>query len=49
MPPGPDLVGSDVGVDGLIKNMRAAKSEVERSALFDKAIVNSDIFLTARA
>ena len=48
MPPGPDLIGSDLGCEGLITNIKEARTDIERQKIFDKGIVNSDIFLTAK-
>lgn len=48
MPPGPELVGSDFGIDGLINAIKSAKTDIDRVKVFDKAVTNSDIFLTAK-
>ena len=48
MPPGADLVGSDDGISGLLKNISRADTESERQVMLSKALDNSDIFLTAK-
>ena len=48
MPPGPDLVGSDLGCEGLINNIKEARTDIERQKIFDKGVTNSDIYLTAK-
>lgn len=48
MPPGFDMIGSDAGVDGLVKNILRAPNDAERMEVFERAVCNSDIFLTSK-
>jgi Ran GTPase-activating protein (RanGAP) involved in mRNA processing and transport len=46
MPPSADLVGTDVGIDGLIKNIRSAETDAARKLMLDKALEHSDVYMT---
>lgn len=44
--PGSDMHGSDLGNRGLIRNIQAAASDIDRGRLFDKALTNTDIYFS---
>ena len=46
-PPGVDLYCSDLGNEGLVRNMQLCSLESDRARLFDKAVSNTDIYFTA--
>lgn len=41
-----ELRGSNIGNDGLIRNIQAAASDIDRGRLFDKAVTNTDIYFS---
>lgn len=46
-PPGVDLYCTDLGNEGLVKNMQLCSLESDRARLFDKAVSNTDIYFTS--
>ena len=48
LPPGAESVADDAGIESLVHNISSAATDAERQALLDKAISNSDIYLTAQ-
>ena len=46
MPPSADLVGTDVGIDGLIRNITNAETDAARKLMLDKALEHSDVYMT---
>ena len=46
-PPGVDLYCTDLGNEGLVKNMQLCSLESDRAMLFNKAVSNTDIYFTA--
>ena len=48
LPPNRNMIGTDIGVEGLIKNIMLAPNDAERREVIDRAIENSEIYFTAK-